>query len=81
MVRNKCVEITDQKVTLEGRLSGKTELEADHVIIAIGFKPRRALVESLYGITPDTFEAGDCERVGSVCEATNYSYFLAANLG
>jgi 2,4-dienoyl-CoA reductase-like NADH-dependent reductase (Old Yellow Enzyme family)/thioredoxin reductase len=81
MVRNKCVEITDQKVHLEGRLSGKTELEADHVVIAVGFKPKRALVESLYGITPDTFEAGDCERVGSVCEATNYGYFVAANLG
>ena len=81
MVRNKCVEITDEKVRLEGRLSGETEIKADHVIVAIGFKPRRTLVESLYGITPDTFEAGDCERVGSVCEATNYSYFVAANLG
>ena len=81
MLRNKCVKITDQKVFLEGRLSGETELDADHVIIAIGFKPRRALVESLYGITPNTFEAGDCERVASVCEATNYGYFVAANLG
>lgn len=80
MTRNRCVEIKENTVCLEGRLSGSTELRADYIIIAVGFTPKRGLVESFYGITPDTFEVGDCERVGTVCEATNYAYFVAANL-
>ena len=50
------------------------------MILATGFKPNTAMKESLYGIVAETYEVGDCEKVASVCEATNYAYFIAANM-
>ena len=60
---------------------GKTvECGADLILNATGLRSRSGLAQSFFGITPSTALVGDCRRVGSVIEATNDSYFAAANI-
>jgi pyruvate/2-oxoglutarate dehydrogenase complex dihydrolipoamide dehydrogenase (E3) component len=80
MTETKCKEIKENGVGGEGKDGKEQFLEADHVLLATGLRSRRELVQSFYGITPDTAMIGDCDRVGKVLEATNDAYFIAANL-
>ncbi|NMC29440.1 MAG: hypothetical protein GYA45_05160, partial [Pelolinea sp.] len=46
----------------------------------VGMKANKEEAFGFYGIADETFMVGDCEKVGKVLEATNDSYFIAANL-
>ena len=74
LTQSLCQEITEHSVIVNHKFRGL------QVILATGFKPNTAMKESLYGIVAETYEVGDCEKVASVCEATNYAYFIAANM-
>ena len=80
MMNSQCVEISQGSISILDKNKGSKTLQTDMVITATGFRPNRELVESFYGIVPDTHIVGDCENVGTVCEATNYAYFIGANL-
>ena len=73
-------EIKKDGVLIIDKNNNEESLEADHIIIAVGMKPKTDLAFSFYGITPETGMAGDCVRAAQVLEATNEAYFLAANL-
>ena len=73
-------EIRPDGVVVAGAAGAETFLPADHVLLAVGMRPRRDLAFSFYGITPETAMVGDCKRVALVLEATNDAYFIAANL-
>lgn len=77
---SRCEEISDGQILVCTKSGEQMRMEADIVITAVGFRPNRNVIESFYGITPETYIVGDCERVGTVCEATNYAYFIGANL-
>jgi 2,4-dienoyl-CoA reductase-like NADH-dependent reductase (Old Yellow Enzyme family)/thioredoxin reductase len=75
-----CREIGPDGVTV--RLSGREErfLPADTVIVATGVRADRAEAEGFYGITPDTFTIGDCEKPRKIMEAVFEGYAIAARI-
>lgn len=58
----------------------RKEIAGDDVVMAVGMKANKEEAFGFYGIADETFMVGDCEKVGKVLEATNDSYFIAANL-
>jgi 2,4-dienoyl-CoA reductase-like NADH-dependent reductase (Old Yellow Enzyme family)/thioredoxin reductase len=80
LMNSRCEEISERFASILDKDNNQKIIQTDMVINATGFRPDRELVESFYGIVPDTHIVGDCESVGTVCEATNYGYFIGANL-
>jgi 2,4-dienoyl-CoA reductase-like NADH-dependent reductase (Old Yellow Enzyme family)/thioredoxin reductase len=74
-----CREITEGKAIVE-QGGEKKEIEGDDVVIAVGMKANKEEAFGFYGIADETFMIGDCEKVGKVLDATNDSFFIAANL-
>ena len=79
MTETQCTQIRPDGIKLVNR-DGEQFIAADHIILATGMKPRRALAQSFYGITSETSLIGDCDRVARVLEATNDAYFIGANI-
>lgn len=74
-----CEAITPEGVQITCR--NQTQYIAyDQVIFSIGFCPDTKQVNSFYGITPETYSIGDCDRVATVSEAINSAYFIGANI-
>ena len=80
LMNSRCEEISTGGISVLDKNKKTMNLQTNLVINATGFRPDRELVQSFYGIVPDTFIVGDCENVGTVCEATNHAYFIGANL-
>lgn len=78
MTKVSCKEILKNKVFLIDEEGNETKLKADHILLAVGFKPNKDLAHSFYGITPETSMLGDCYQVANVLEATNLAYFIAS---
>jgi NADPH-dependent 2,4-dienoyl-CoA reductase/sulfur reductase-like enzyme len=69
MTETMCTEISNEGVTVKG-IDGKEQfLSADTVIICTGVAANKVVSESFYGITPDTFEIGDCLAPRKIMEA------------
>jgi 2,4-dienoyl-CoA reductase-like NADH-dependent reductase (Old Yellow Enzyme family)/thioredoxin reductase len=74
LVRHKLVEIKDGNVVLEcsGRLK---ELDADTVVMAVGFKPQNALVDELKSIEGiEVYAIGDCVKPAKIYDAIHAGY-------
>ena len=80
LLNSRCEEITEGSISIVDKNQMRKSIQSTMVILATGFRPDRALVQSFYNIVSDTYIVGDCERVGTVCEATNYAYFIGTNL-
>lgn len=80
MLNAGCQEITEKGAYVRNEKGERVFVEADDVIIAVGLAPKKELAFSFYGIVPETYMVGDCDRPGRVLEATNDAYFIAANL-
>jgi 2,4-dienoyl-CoA reductase-like NADH-dependent reductase (Old Yellow Enzyme family)/thioredoxin reductase len=74
-----CQEIHGSRVIAE-QDGERKEIAGDDVVMAVGMKANKEEAFGFYGIADETFMVGDCEKVGKVLEATNDSYFIAANL-
>ncbi len=55
-------------------------ITAQSIILSTGMRVNSKLVESFYGIVPDTFVIGDAYKVRNVMDATREGYFIAKNL-
>ena len=55
-------------------------IEADTILLAVGLKPRRDMVESLRGCAPDFVLIGDCLQPATVMEAIHMGYFSAMDV-
>lgn len=55
-------------------------IPAQSIILSTGMRVNSSLVESFYGIVPDTFVIGDAYKVRNVMDATREGYFIAKNL-
>ncbi len=73
-------EIRADGVVYVNKEGETVECPADLILNATGLKPRLAQTNAFFGITPRTSLTGDCRRVGTVIEATNDSYFIAASI-
>ena len=79
-LNSKVKEIGKGCVAYEDENGVNQVIKADHILLAVGLRSRKALANSFFGITPNTVIIGDCERVAKVIEATNYGYFAGANI-
>lgn len=65
-----CQEITDTEVLVKEKDGTEKTLPADTVIIATGVRAKKAEAEKFYGITPETYTIGDCEKARIIKDAT-----------
>ena len=56
------------------------EIPADTVLISVGYSPRTDEAAEFFGIVPATYYVGDCKSVGTIMEANNEAYFIAASI-
>lgn len=75
-----CIEIRDNEVITSDYNKNQNKIECDQVILAVGMKPNRELANSFYGIVPDTYILGDCNKVARVKEATEDAYYFSLNV-
>jgi len=62
-------EIIDEGLIMTDRQDKKRTLEADTIILAVGLKPNRELVETLQGKLPELYVIGDCVESRRVINA------------
>lgn len=55
-------------------------IEADSVIIAIGFRPTTSVAAELYGTGIEIYQVGDANKVGSIRTAVRDAYEIAQGL-
>lgn len=55
-------------------------IQGEKVLLSLGFRPNTSIVSSFFGIVPDTYYVGDCDRVATVLEAVNHAYFIGSNV-
>ena len=79
MANTTCKQIFADGVSLirEGK---EQFLEADHVLLTVGMRPRRELAYSFFDITPNVYIIGDCDKVANVKEATLSAILIAKNI-
>lgn len=80
MLQTNCQEITPAGVFVKDREGKEIMLSAATVIIAAGVRADKRTAESFYGITPETYMIGDCEKPRKIQEATMEGYTIAAGL-
>ncbi len=80
LMETRCKEIRAEGVLVEGKDGKGHFLEADHILLATGLKPRRELAHAFYGIVQDTFIIGDSCHVGNVKDAVEQATLIVMNL-
>lgn len=80
MLEANCQEITSEGVRVKDKEGREVLLPADTVIIATGVRADKKTAESFYGIVPQTYMIGDCEKPRKIQEATLEGYTVAAGL-
>lgn len=70
VIRGCCLDqVTDEGITVIDRGWQRCCIEADHVLLALGFQPTTELVEAFQGLAPQVHVVGDCLRPGKVIDA------------
>jgi 2-enoate reductase len=71
-------QVSDQGITVMDRYGVRTEIAADTVVVAAGFRPNRDLIESLRKDPKlQVFEAGDCVRPRKIFDAIHEGHLAA----
>lgn len=79
MLETKAIEISEGSVTVESG-EGRTTIQCDSVIVAHGRKPRSALYESLKGMAPEVYAAGDCVAPRDIYHAIDDAAYYARKI-
>ena len=66
------LEITEEGVVVEK--NGRQTIAADHVLVAVGLKPNRALYDQLKEAGVKVIAVGDCGKVGKIYDAIHSGY-------
>ena len=73
--------ITEKGACVRPAAGGEvTELEADDVVIAVGFRPVPSMADQIQGIGAEVFEVGDGKQVGNILNAVWDAYEVAKNI-
>lgn len=80
MLEAGCQEITPEGVRVKTKEGNEVFFSADTVIIATGVRADKKTAESFYGIVPQTYLIGDCEKPRKIQEATMEGYTIASTL-
>ena len=76
----KLLEINDNGALLEGKDGEKTQIDADNVVIATGFKANPNMSTELQGCGKAVYVLGDTEGLGSIMNSTYTAYELACEI-
>ena len=76
----KLEEITDTAVTVIDKAWKRTDIPAETVVLALGFVPRRAVVDSFRDVVPDVYFIGDCRKPNNIKQAVYDAFNVAAEL-
>jgi 2-enoate reductase len=68
MVKSEVVEATAGSATIR-RGTALVEVEADTIILSIGLRPNRLVLDSLQGLVKESHVVGDCQSPGRILEA------------
>ncbi|MDN5348512.1 MAG: 2-enoate reductase [Clostridia bacterium] len=74
------LEVTDQGVIIIDKSLRKTNLPADTVVLAVGFKPEQGLYRSLMGEIPELYLIGDSRKPRNIMGAIWDAYEVARNI-
>ncbi|WP_238902042.1 FAD-dependent oxidoreductase [Clostridium sp. YIM B02506] len=80
LLETSCGEIKENEVVVTDKNGNQKHIKADNVIVCTGLRPKRALAESFYGITPDVAMIGDCERPRNIMDATFEGHMISLNI-
>ena len=82
ITNTKLEEITEKGVRTIDRTFNWNEIEADTVVLAIGMKPNKDIVNKLRGSVLPTEVAviGDCNSIGNVFTAVHQGFDAAINI-
>jgi 2,4-dienoyl-CoA reductase (NADPH2) len=75
----KVKEITSKSVAIDIG-GGKTEIKADHVVLAVGMKPNNRLAEKLGKAGYKVYMIGDCVKPARILEAVRDGYRVATSI-
>ena len=77
---SRCVEITKQGVRVQKEDGTEIFLEADNVVLSVGFRSRKDLAERFADSAFDVFYVGDCKKVGTVFSAVHNGFDAASRI-
>jgi 2,4-dienoyl-CoA reductase-like NADH-dependent reductase (Old Yellow Enzyme family)/thioredoxin reductase len=77
---SKLYEVTEKGVSIISKDLDRHFIEADTVILSLGFRPRKDLAASFELVTPNTYYVGDCVNVGEIYNAVHDGFDLAVEL-
>jgi 2,4-dienoyl-CoA reductase-like NADH-dependent reductase (Old Yellow Enzyme family)/thioredoxin reductase len=74
------VAISDGGIVVQDALGGRTEIGADTVVLALGMKPRSAVLDALKGTAPRVVAVGDCVKPRLIMDAVREGFHAVAEL-
>lgn len=74
-----CVEITPHGVVVQSADGSLSTIEADTVIVAVGYTPLAEEADAYNDTAYDVYTVGDCARVGDINTATRSGYDATLN--
>ncbi len=75
-----CEEIKEGNITITTSEGKKETIEADNVIVAVGFEANDSLLKALEGKVPEICCIGDCSEPRRILEAVGEGYRTALSL-
>lgn len=75
-----CEEIRENEVVVRNADDTTSIVPADTVIVAVGVAVDQPKLDTYYGITPDTFQIGDCLRPRTIMEAVFDGTTIASHI-
>jgi NADPH-dependent 2,4-dienoyl-CoA reductase/sulfur reductase-like enzyme len=72
-----CIEITDEGVIAVGREGERVTFTCDTVVLAVGYRPRSAVVDALFDTAPEFIPVGDCVKPRNLLWALRTGYDAA----
>lgn len=74
-------EVTEHGVRVADQAGARSEIKADHVVLAAGLKPDRRLFDELAGMPHmRVYAVGDCVEPRTIFEAVHEAHWVAWNL-
>ncbi len=73
-------EITDDGVVAIDRQWQRKRIEADTVVLARGYVPRKELYEALAGQVPELYAVGDCVKPRQIRDAVHEAAYIARQI-
>lgn len=77
---SRCVAITETGVQIESPNGEISFIEADNIVLSVGFNPRKNIARSFEDSAPDVFFIGDCKKVGTIFNAVHNGFDAASRI-